>query len=401
MSHIRKEKQKMKVIYPDYLKQFQCSGKECPDTCCKGWGIQIDRKTWKKYQEERGMLGKQIRKNVNKRERTLKFQEGACNFLTKEGLCGLQQAKGAEFLCKTCREYPRHLEIYGEQKEWSLSLSCPEVAKLILTRERPIAWLAIEKDVESNYKGEVEEELVELYYKMREWLVEVIQEPTKPIAIKVAEAMALAHDFQKYQKKERKENWEEVEERIQSVWNRYQKENETGRLETKLKKFQGETELKNIYVGNYLKIFHEMEAIEEEFLKFVRQVEGNMGENKETIGKERRLIKDAKEQSAKREVFYQNLFLYFLSVYFVGGIYDGMLYTKVKLAVFSFLIIRELIEQKELKEGRWLREEETWKIAWKYARQLEHSSYNLERLEEELENKEAFSLEMMLYCVLA
>ena len=401
MSHIRKEKQKMKVIYPDYLKQFQCSGKECPDTCCKGWGIQIDRKTWKKYQEERGMLGKQIRKNVNKRDRTLKFQEGACNFLTKEGLCGLQQAKGAEFLCKTCREYPRHLEIYGEQKEWSLSLSCPEVAKLILTREGPIKWLAIEKEVESNYKGEVEERLVELYYTMRGGLTEVIQDPTKPIAIKVAEAMALAHDFQTYQKKERKENWEEVEERIQSVWNRYKKENENGKLEKKLKKFQGETELKNIYVSNYLKIFDEMEPMEEEFLKLVRRVEEALEENRDEIGKEKIRLKETKEYMTKKEVFYENLFLYFLSVYFVGGIYDGMLYTKVKLAVFSFLTVRELIEQKELKEGRWLREEETWKIAWKYARQLEHSSYNLERLEEELENKEAFSLEMMLYCVLA
>ena len=236
---------------------------------------------------------------------------------------------------------------------------------------------------------------------MRGWLTEVIQDPTKPIAIKVAEAMALAHDFQTYQKKERKDNWEEIKERIQSVWNRYQKERRNGRLETKLKEFQGETELKNIYVSNYLKIFEEMEPIEEEFLKFVRQVKVNMGKNKEKIGKKRRLIKDTKEHIAKKEVFYENLFLYFLSVYFVGGIYDRMLYTKVKLAIFSFLTVRELIQQKELKEGRWLREEETWKIAWQYARQIEHSSYNLERLEEELESKEAFSLEMMLYCVLA
>ena len=35
-------------------------------------------------------------------------------------------------MCRTCRIYPRHQESYGDLAEVSLSLSCPEAARLVL-----------------------------------------------------------------------------------------------------------------------------------------------------------------------------------------------------------------------------------------------------------------------------
>ena len=38
--------------------------------------------------------------------------------------------------CKTCRQYPRHEEEYENVRELSLSLSCPEAARMILSQDR-------------------------------------------------------------------------------------------------------------------------------------------------------------------------------------------------------------------------------------------------------------------------
>ena len=31
------------------MAQFKCIGGECEDTCCAGWSVSIDKKTYKKY----------------------------------------------------------------------------------------------------------------------------------------------------------------------------------------------------------------------------------------------------------------------------------------------------------------------------------------------------------------
>ena len=34
---------------PDYITNFKCIGKECIDSCCTGWNIEIDKDTYKNY----------------------------------------------------------------------------------------------------------------------------------------------------------------------------------------------------------------------------------------------------------------------------------------------------------------------------------------------------------------
>ena len=46
------------MIYtvPHYYNRFKCIASECPDTCCAGWGIMIDRASLKKYRDMRDPL---------------------------------------------------------------------------------------------------------------------------------------------------------------------------------------------------------------------------------------------------------------------------------------------------------------------------------------------------------
>ncbi len=35
---------KLKIVMPDYFKQFKCIGGKCEDSCCIGWDIDVDEK---------------------------------------------------------------------------------------------------------------------------------------------------------------------------------------------------------------------------------------------------------------------------------------------------------------------------------------------------------------------
>ena len=63
-----------------------------------------------------------------------------CRMLTEEGLCTIQQNLGEASLCQTCRIYPRHMEAYPGFREYMLMLSCPEAARMMLTRKEPMIF---------------------------------------------------------------------------------------------------------------------------------------------------------------------------------------------------------------------------------------------------------------------
>ena len=41
----------MKISYPNYYFDFHCIGGSCEATCCKGWKIQIDDDSLKRYKK--------------------------------------------------------------------------------------------------------------------------------------------------------------------------------------------------------------------------------------------------------------------------------------------------------------------------------------------------------------
>ena len=49
---------------------------------------------------------------------------------------------------ETCRRYPRHIEEFEGVREMTLSVSCPEVAKILLQRKEPVQFLIHEDEKE-------------------------------------------------------------------------------------------------------------------------------------------------------------------------------------------------------------------------------------------------------------
>lgn len=137
-----------RVLQPVYMNQFRCIGSECEDTCCGGWQITIDKKTYKEYKKvsDRDFQKKLRVSTVRIKESNhanayaaMKLNEkNECNFLTEDKLCGIQQELGERSLCHTCSVYPRMVNKLDETFERSGAVSCPEVARLALLNKNGI-----------------------------------------------------------------------------------------------------------------------------------------------------------------------------------------------------------------------------------------------------------------------
>ena len=126
----------MKIIKPDYYDTFRCLASACPDSCCKEWAVQVDPESAARYRELPGALGDHLRSVMAEEDSDTVLTlspDGRCPMWRQDGLCRIQAQMGEEYLCHTCRQFPRLRHDYGNFVELGLELSCPEAARLILT----------------------------------------------------------------------------------------------------------------------------------------------------------------------------------------------------------------------------------------------------------------------------
>ena len=85
------------------------------------------------------------------------------------------------------------------------------------------------------------------------------------------------------------------------------------------------------------------------------------------------------------EIFMEQLLVYFIQTYFCGAVYDGYIGSKVRMAVVSVHMIYEMLMARWERNDHFLDMEEVIQVVYEYSRELEHSDWNLEKLEELLD----------------
>lgn len=136
--------QSVSALMPRFVERFRCIGPSCEDTCCSGWTIFIDKKSYKAYRAEGGPALDQLKSNMERRDNPANSGEYAmiktigpqkqCSAL-QDGMCAVHAHLGDSYLSHTCHTYPRtHHRLLG-QVEQSITLSCPEAARLALLAE--------------------------------------------------------------------------------------------------------------------------------------------------------------------------------------------------------------------------------------------------------------------------
>lgn len=117
---------------------FSCLGDHCPDTCCKGWGMQLTRETVDKYTNEAPELLNAV--DSGEAEFIMK-RDPVTDYCVKfdNGWCGIHRDYGADFLGDACHFYPRITRAFDDSILTSIALSCPEAARVMLYGEQPFA----------------------------------------------------------------------------------------------------------------------------------------------------------------------------------------------------------------------------------------------------------------------
>ncbi|GAB6108781.1 flagellin lysine-N-methylase [Fusibacter bizertensis] len=132
------------MIVPKYMLTFRCIGGACEDNCCIGWDVDIDKKTYLKYQkiQEPRMkreFNKYIHLNPYCYDPLVDYAYAAlddskrCQFLNAENLCIIHKYLGESYLSNVCTNFPRIINKIDDLMEQSATPSCPEISrKLVL-----------------------------------------------------------------------------------------------------------------------------------------------------------------------------------------------------------------------------------------------------------------------------
>ena len=149
---------------PTIYKDFVCVADKCTDTCCAGWQVDVDADSWEYYKSITGEFGDRLCSVMEEfsdgddsdgdRGSFTLSPDGWCPFLNKSLLCDLYSELGGEHLCRTCDNYPRFMEDYGDLRELGLALSCPEVSRMVLSSSEPLSYEMFPvKDDELDFKS--------------------------------------------------------------------------------------------------------------------------------------------------------------------------------------------------------------------------------------------------------
>ncbi len=378
----------MLYVYPHYYKKFHCIASDCPDTCCAGWEIMIDRKSLERYKNISGPLGNRLHNSVDWRRHAFRQYEGRCEFLNEEGLCDLYTELGEDGFCRTCRVYPRHIEVFEGVREVSLCLSCIEAARIILGTEEPVRFLSKETDREEEY----EDFDFFLYTKLadtRDLVMEILQKRTADDRVRMGLCLSLAHDLQR---RIREGKLYETDELLK----RYRRSDREARFAEKVAHCGLERENRYETMKALYGVMERMAELKPEWPVERSRMRAALYENGAgSYGDQRRRFLES-DIGTGLPLLREQLMVYWVFAYFNGAVYDEEPYGKMKLAVACTLLIEDMCQAVWQEQGGVLSHEEIVNIAHKFSREVEHADENRGMLEDALTCDTRFSLRALL-----
>ena len=378
----------MQITRPDYYKEFSCIAGDCPDTCCAGWQIMIDEKSLGKYRRLTGDFRARLHNGIDWKDKTFRQYSRRCEFLNENNLCDIYSEAGKDMLCHTCRTYPRHIEEFEGLREISLSLSCPEAARILLGMKHKVQFLTTEKEMPEETYEEFDYLLFTALMDTRDYFLEIIQNRRIPMSLRLCKLLACAHDFQLCYDKNELYKWEDFRNRhISSGFGEI--------FLSRVQKWKNPEDNRHSLITRMWKtILPEMEILSPGWHEFLGERLLYLYTGGEIAYYQR--LNAFSHANPDWEIQMEQLLVYWIFTYFCGAVYDGEIFAKVKMAVVSTLFIRDLAAGRFTENEENLSFTELVTICYRFSRELEHSDPNLNKLEEILSKDELFSLADLL-----
>lgn len=342
----------VKLRMPDYYKDFQCVGGDCPDTCCRDWAVVLDEETAAFYRSADGALGADIRAAMGEidGETCLQLSGGKCPMLNTQGLCRIQLRYGAEGLCRSCDLHPRFAEEYGALREWSLSMACPEAVRLLLRDASPSRFLEETTDEPLTSFNDLNPQLYLALFSARIAAFSIAQNRNYSIDARLAQLLRFASALQRTLNQHRIARLSAVTARFASdTFSRIQSLPEEDSAQ--------------------LARLRALVPINEHWGALVQQSCAVPHDAGDTFERE----------TASLSYEYEHLLVYYLYRYFLKAVNDRVLLPRVQLGIFAVQCIRAL-EYAHWRTHGTLSQHARIDIIHRFSREVEHSSDNLELL---------------------
>ncbi len=348
--------------YPNYYNNFKCVASKCKDTCCSAWQIVIDDDSLTGYENYEGEYKKTLCRNISWEEGVFNHNDkGTCAFLRDDMLCDMYIHMGKDSLCKTCREYPRHTEEFENLREISLSISCPEVARMLINTTDKVTFYTREDDEEEVFE-DFDYFMFSNLEDIREEIISVIQNRDTSLRDRIDRILQIGASAQRHYEEGELILWSECddEDRVASK----------SEYKLLMKQFSFLLDELELLYSNWEDVL-----IETAELVFSR------GEAEFLLNRQEFIKWWEKSSLTPMDILLEQIIVYFISIYFLGAVYDENIIGKVDAGISHSIEIFILLL------GRWIKNEERLdmddvvEIVYRYSREIEHSDENLERVE--------------------
>lgn len=372
------------MIYtvPDYYEKFQCTAGDCKDTCCAGWQIVIDKESMEKYKKIKGDYLWKVMACVDWETGTFRQDnEKRCAFLNSENLCELYKNAGEESLCKTCRDYPRHIEEFEGVREISLSISCPEVARILMETMEPVTYVTEEKaEIEETEDfEEFDPFLFSILEDARKEMLGIMQNRALPIKERAMLVLGMAHDMQG--RINRSDMFA-----CSNVISKYTTEKARTFVRNHLAQKDKATEEK--VTKEMFDKLYELELLREDWSEVLHKTQNILFFTmQESYAELRKEFEQYKKENKDIDIHLEQILVYFLFTYFPGAVYDGEIFAKAQMAVYCTWMVELLWTAQWLWKGKQLEKEDMTELLYRFSREVEHSDENLQKLDKMMEKK--------------
>ncbi len=377
----------MKVRVPHYYDTFRCTGSKCPDTCCVGWMIEIDDEAYERFMKMDDEFGERIRNNIVEREDGRFFalnENGRCVFLNDNNLCEMVIKLGENSLCSLCDNYPRVGVEFGGLRELGLSLSCPEVSRLVLSSSKAIRfgeWLQDETVAGTDY---TKDPLFEALIDARDVLFGILQNRELAISDRVSLYVMYGAALQNVMDSE--ESSQNMTDEILTIAERFSDE---AYVEKALNSIAGADFEETLgYVREIFDFVGNLEIINDKWRTMFEAAKNRLLECDAHTYEQ--LHNEFAKYYAEFEYVFEHLLVYYVYRYFMKMIFDGDIFSKAVMCSIAAIVIREMDVAAWDMNGKSFSMEDQIRIFYLYSKEIEHSENNMEKLVDVIWEEDVF-----------
>ena len=372
----------MKVLKPFYYDDFKCTANECIDNCCSNWKIEIDEKTYKKYKKLKGEWGKKINNNISRNRSNpnylqygkINLKNNKCSLLSEDGLCTIHGSLGEDYLCNTCKKYPREIRKYGEIYERNLSISCPEVARYIIKCKDNFSFdLEDEKlsDLDKDYivNNKYNEKLYNILWDARSLAMEIIQFKEIEVWKRISFFKMLTDKVQNIINEKQYDNYEEV-------LNNFREQITSINVINSLDKISLITDVKVKFIQSALQVRANNGLNNDKFTSLIIEYNELFDKNIDLKNNVENIIKieEFNTYLKEQENIIENLLIYLIYKYFMKALHTKDLNAEVNNVILSYAMIKMLLLSRYNKNNKELNEEDFVEVFYLFSREIEHNT---------------------------